>query len=177
MNELTLFMLDLSSEDSSNYSSYIRAAKAKKAAERSAHGDQSSLPPSSPPEQSDLKESEPDVKDEGPSPSRKRRKTSAVENNNMSGHDSSELPFSKKPSTLSNEALKEICIFSDEVKAKADQLGRRFGRSARDILVTAGFGIKPSHTKINKANLFCLWYWAMQPKPEGGKPLSCHISF
>ena len=132
MNELTLFMLDPSSEDGSNYSSYVRAAKAKKAAERSARGDQSSLPPSSPPEQSDLKESKPDVEDKGPSPSRKRRKTSAVENNNMSGHDGSELPFSKKPSTLLNEALKEIRIFSDEVKAKG-----------------------------NKANLFCSWYWAM----------------
>ena len=75
------------------------------------------------PEQSDLEESKPDVEDEGPSPSHKRRKTSAIENNNMSGHDGSELPFSKKPGTLSNEALKEIRIFSDEVKAKADQLG------------------------------------------------------
>ncbi|KIM51871.1 hypothetical protein SCLCIDRAFT_33094 [Scleroderma citrinum Foug A] len=130
---------DLSSEDSSNYSSYVRAAKAKKAAERSARGDQSSLPPSSPPEQSDLEESEPDIEDKGPSPSRKRRKTSAVENNNMSGRDGSELPFSKKPGTLLNEALKEI----------------------------PGFGIKPLHTKINEANLFRSWYWVMQPKPEG----------
>ena len=123
MNELTLFMLDLSSEDGGNYSSYVRAAKAKKAAERSARGDQSSLPPSSPPEQSDLEESKPDIKDEGPSPSHKRRKTSAIENNNMSGRDGSELPFSKKPGTLLNEALKEIHIFPDEVKVKADQLG------------------------------------------------------
>ncbi|KIM64380.1 hypothetical protein SCLCIDRAFT_23409 [Scleroderma citrinum Foug A] len=118
-------------------------------------------------EQSDLEESKPDVEDEGPSPSCKRRKTSAVKNNNMSGCNSSELPFSKEPSTLSNEALEEIHIFSDEVKVKANQLGQQFGRSAHDILVVAGFGIKPSHTKINKANLFCSWYWAMQPKPEG----------
>ena len=91
---------------------------------------------------------------------------------NKSGHDGSELPLPKKPGTLSNEALEEICIFSDEVKAKADQLGRQFGRSSQDILVVASFGIKPSHTKVNKANLFHLWYWAMQPKPEGGRPLS-----
>ena len=130
MNELTLFMLDQSSEDSSNYSSYVCAAKAKKAAERSAHGDQSSLPLSSLPEHSDLKESEPDTKDEGPSPSCKRRKTSAVKNNNMSGCNGSELPFSKKLGTLSNKALEEICIFSDEVKVKANQLGQQFDMSA-----------------------------------------------
>ena len=106
MNELTLFILDQSSEDGSNYSSYVCAAKAKKAAERSAHGDQSSLPLSSPPEQLDLEESEPDVVDEGPSPSCKRRNTSAIENNNMSGHNGSELPFSKKPGIILNEAWK-----------------------------------------------------------------------
>ncbi|KAI6037735.1 hypothetical protein EDC04DRAFT_2604520 [Pisolithus marmoratus] len=30
-----------------------------------------------------------------------------------------------------------------------------------------GFSVKPSHTKLNDANLFHLWYWAMQPKLDG----------
>ena len=167
-NELISFTLDLSSTDGSNYSSTARAAKAKQAAERSARGGQSSLPPSSPPE---------GPEDESPSPSRKRRKTTAVVNNNMPGCDDSEVLVSKKPGTLSSEALEEIRIFSDEVKSKADQLGRQFGRSTRDILVAAGFGIKPSHSKVNEANLFRSWYWATQSKPEGCKDLSSPISF
>ena len=67
-------------------------------------------------------ESKPDMED-SPSPSCKR-KSAAVKINNMSGHNGSDLPLSKKPGTLSNEALEEICVFSDEVKAKADQLGQ-----------------------------------------------------
>ena len=113
-NELISSTLDLSSQDGSNYSSTARAAKAKQTAGRSARGGQSSLPPSSPPEGSE---------DESPSPSRKRRKTTAVGNDNVPGRGDSEMPASKKPGTLSSEALEEICVFSDEVKSKADQLG------------------------------------------------------
>lgn len=152
----------------------MRAAKAKKAAERSARGDRSSLPPSSPPGGLDSDEPE---EDESPSPNRKKRKITAVKNNNIPGRDGGEIPASKKPGALSSEALEEIRVFSDEVKSKAEQLGRRFGRSTRDILVAAGFGIKPSHNKINEANLFRSWYWATQPKPEGGKSFSSHVLF
>ena len=174
-NKLISITLDSSLQDGSNYSSDEHAVRAKRAAEKSAHGDQSFLPPSSPPEQSGSEESKPDVED-SPSPSCKR-KSAAVKINNMSDRNSSDLPLSKKPGTLSNEALEEICVFSDEVKVKADQLGQQFGRSARDILMAAGFSIKPLHTKINKANLFRSWYWATQPKPEGGMPLSSPTFF
>ena len=113
------FILDLSSGDESNYSSSMRAAKAKKAAERSARGDRSSLPLSSPPGGLDSDEPE---EDESPSPNRKRKIT-AVKNNNISGRDGGEIPASKKPGVLSSEALEEIRVFSDEVKSKAEQLG------------------------------------------------------
>ena len=120
-NELTSFILDLGSQDCSNYSSDKHAVKVKKAAERIARGDQSSLPLSSLPEESGSEESEPDVEeDQSPSPSHKSRKMAA---GNKSGRDGSELPLPKKPGTLSNEALEEIRIFSNEVKVKADQLG------------------------------------------------------
>ena len=39
-------------------------------------------------------------------------------------------------------------------------------------MVAAGFGVKPSHNKVNDVNLFHSWYWATQPKPEGGKSIS-----
>ena len=120
-NKLISITLDSSSQDGSNYSSDECAVRAKRAAEKSACGDQSFLPPLSPPEQSGSEESKADVED-SPSPSRKR-KSVAVKINNMSGHNGSDLPLSKKPGTLSNEALEEIHVFSDEVKVKADQLG------------------------------------------------------
>ena len=165
--KLTSLMLDLSSDGESNYSSAVCAAKAKKVAGKTTRRAQSSLPPSSPPARSGSEKSQSDVEDGSPSPNRKRRKIT----------DGSEVPVSKKPGTLSSEALEEIRTFADEVKLKADQLGRRFGRSARDILVAAGFGIKPSHNKVNEANLFRSWYWATQPKPEGGKPLPSSCIF
>ena len=121
-NKLISITLDSSSQDGSNYSSDEHAVRAKRAAKKSTCGDQSFLPLSSPPEQSGSEESEPDMED-SPSPSHKR-KSAAVKINNMSGHNGSDLPLSKKPGTLSNEALEEISVFSDEVKVKADQLGR-----------------------------------------------------
>ncbi|KAI6134846.1 hypothetical protein EDD17DRAFT_1517514 [Pisolithus thermaeus] len=63
-------------------------------------------------------------------------------------------PYSKKPGNLSKVALEEIRAFVWDVKMTAQELGQRHGRSTCDILVAVGFGIKPSHTKINKANLF-----------------------
>ncbi|KIN95943.1 hypothetical protein M404DRAFT_33749 [Pisolithus tinctorius Marx 270] len=49
----------------------------------------------------------------------------------------------------------------------AEELGQWHRWSTHDILITAGFSVKASHTKINEANLFHLWYWATQPKPDG----------
>ncbi|KAI5989804.1 hypothetical protein F5J12DRAFT_786608 [Pisolithus orientalis] len=50
-----------------------------------------------------------------------------------------QLPNLKKLGNLSTAALDEIHAFVKDA----------------------------SHTKINEANLFHLWYWAMQPKPDG----------
>ncbi|KAI5997846.1 hypothetical protein F5J12DRAFT_785061 [Pisolithus orientalis] len=73
----------------------------------------------------------------------------------------------KKTGNLSCAALDEIHDSVAKVKAKAEELGCRHGKSPHDILVAAGLSVKPSHTKLNEANLFCLWYWATQPKPDG----------
>ncbi|KAI6008933.1 hypothetical protein F5J12DRAFT_892080 [Pisolithus orientalis] len=71
---------------------------------------------------------------------------------NNSDHDT-QLPNLKKPGNLSTAVLDVL----DEIHAF----------STCNILVTAGFSVKASHTKINEANLFHLRYWAMQPKPDG----------
>ncbi|KAI6150898.1 hypothetical protein BKA82DRAFT_4013523 [Pisolithus tinctorius] len=34
-------------------------------------------------------------------------------------------------------------------------------------MLTTVIYIKPSHMKLNEANLFCSWYWATQLKPDG----------
>ncbi|KAI6168927.1 hypothetical protein EDD17DRAFT_1502910 [Pisolithus thermaeus] len=78
-------------------------------------------------------------------------------------------PKAKKPGVMSQVALDDIHEFASKVKKEAEELGQCHGRSTHDILVTARFGVKPSHMKLNEANLFCSWYWAMQPKPDGAK--------
>ncbi|KAI6098703.1 hypothetical protein F5141DRAFT_1066767 [Pisolithus sp. B1] len=88
---------------------------------------------------------------------------------NCKGHSDHEMPppYLKKPGNLSKVALEEIQAFVKDIKATAQELGKWHGQSTYDILVTVGFGVKPSHTKINEVNLFHSWYWAMQPKPAG----------
>ncbi|KAF8834075.1 hypothetical protein BDN67DRAFT_985587 [Paxillus ammoniavirescens] len=78
-----------------------------------------------------------------------------------------EVPHPKKRGNLSANALAEIREFADEIKAKALTLGVQYGKSSRDILVAAGFRVKPSHAKVNDANLFRSWYWATKEKPSG----------
>ncbi|KAI5988021.1 hypothetical protein EDD15DRAFT_2199196 [Pisolithus albus] len=143
-------------------------------------GVQSPLPLSSPPaDQSD--DSGLDVEETIPSPRQSRQKYRALQKRKGKGragetedvdvadHSEREIrpPYFKKLGNLSKEALEEIRAFAKDVKMTAQELGQRHGRSTRDILVAAGFGVKPSHTKVNEANLFRSWYWATQPKPDG----------
>ncbi|KAL4076556.1 hypothetical protein V8B97DRAFT_2021917 [Scleroderma yunnanense] len=136
-------------EDDSNYNSDAHAAKAKRAIPPS--GNHSSFSLSLPPEELHHEDTdtelEVDIDEENPLPRCKKRKTSQsgkrakammVEgSNNVLSCQHNKLPISKKPDVLSNVALDEICLFSNE-----------------DILTFAGFGVKPVHTKINEANLF-----------------------
>ncbi|KAI6024419.1 hypothetical protein EDC04DRAFT_2606439 [Pisolithus marmoratus] len=78
-----------------------------------------------------------------------------VEDTNVAGSDGNTLPRSKKPGTLSHATFDDIHEFSSKVKKEAEELGQCYSRSTHDILVTAGFGVKPSHMKLNEANLFC----------------------
>ncbi|KAI5994251.1 hypothetical protein F5J12DRAFT_785815 [Pisolithus orientalis] len=124
-------------------------------------GSESLLPPSLPP----AEDSSSDTEDEFPSchpghhvehKPKSKGKSRAMDNAKF-----------KKTGNLSHAALNEIHDFVTKVKAKADELGHQHGKSPCDILVTAGLSVKPSHTKLNKANLFHSWYWATQPKPDG----------
>ncbi|KAI6102928.1 hypothetical protein F5141DRAFT_1065513 [Pisolithus sp. B1] len=96
-------------------------------------------------------------------------RTLDTEDVDLADHSDHEMPppYSKKPGNLSKVALEEIRAFAWDVKMTAQELGQQHGQSTHDILITAGFGVKPSHTKINEVNLFHSWYWAMQPKPAG----------
>ncbi|KIK24287.1 hypothetical protein PISMIDRAFT_10291 [Pisolithus microcarpus 441] len=133
--------------------------------EKSSDGDDnnSSLPSSLPPPFQSSDSS--DVEDELPSVHKSTR-TSGKDK----GSDYETPPRkSKKPGVMSRAALDDIRDFTSKVKKEAEELGRRHGRSTRNILVAAGFGVKPSHMKLNEANLFHSWYWATQPKPDGAK--------
>ncbi|KAI6141470.1 hypothetical protein BKA82DRAFT_19927 [Pisolithus tinctorius] len=124
---------------------------------------ESSLPPSSPP----AEDSSSDAKDEFPPchpghhvehkpKSEGKSRAMDVDNSDIASQDDHEhaqnVKF-RKTGNLSHAALDEIHDFAT--------------KSPRDILVAAGLSVKPSHTKLNKANLFCSWYWATQPKPDG----------
>ncbi|KAI6141231.1 hypothetical protein BKA82DRAFT_4362335 [Pisolithus tinctorius] len=140
---------------------------------------QSPLPPSSPPayESDDSAHPVGDIvhprQEGGPIYTRlqKKGKGRAIDAEDIDAANHSDrdtqLPNLKKPGNLSTAVLDEIRAFAKDVKTTAEELGRRHGRSTRDILVAAGFSVKASHTKINEANLFRSWYWATQPKPDG----------
>ncbi|KAI6006264.1 hypothetical protein F5J12DRAFT_783037 [Pisolithus orientalis] len=85
---------------------------------------------------------------------------------NHCDHDTQLLNL-KKLGNLSTAALDEICAFVKDVKMMAEELGQQHRQSTCDILITVGFSVRASHTKINEANLFHSWYWATQPKQDG----------
>ncbi|KAI6154919.1 hypothetical protein BKA82DRAFT_4347996 [Pisolithus tinctorius] len=148
---------------------------------------ESSLPPSSPP----AEDSSSDAEDEFPPhhPGRRvehkpkskgKSRAMDVDDSDIVSQDDHEHAWNakfRKTGNLSHAALDEIRDFATEVKAKAEELGRRHGKSPRDILVAAGLSVKPSHTKLNEANLFRSWYWATQPKPDGGMHALVTYSF
>ncbi|KAI6141691.1 hypothetical protein BKA82DRAFT_4018669 [Pisolithus tinctorius] len=138
---------------------------------------ESSLPPSLPP----AEDSSSDAEDEFPPrrPGRRvehkpkskgKSRAMDVDDSDIVSQDDHEHARNtkfRKTGNLSHAALDEIRDFATEVKAKAEELGCRHSKSPRDILVAAGLSVKPSHTKLNEANLFRSWYWATQPKPDG----------
>ncbi|KAI5999932.1 hypothetical protein EDD15DRAFT_2362453 [Pisolithus albus] len=108
--------------------------------------DESSLPLSSPPDEFDSSSPEEETIPSPPqsrhrnSKSRQKGKGKATntEDADVGGR---EIPQSKRSGYLSKAALEEIRAFAKNVKVTAEELGQQHGRSARDILVAAGFGI------------------------------------
>jgi hypothetical protein len=100
-----------------------------------------------------------------------RSKTKPVDKGKGKAIDQEEASRPKKPGNLSADALAEIWEFADDIKAKASELGQQYGKSVRNILVAAGLSVKPSHTKVNDANLFRSWYWATKERASGSKSL------
>ncbi|KAI6039180.1 hypothetical protein EDC04DRAFT_2603416 [Pisolithus marmoratus] len=129
----------------------------------------SSLPPPLPSDSSDTEDDLPQLCQPRWTNNKGKGRAIDVKDTNVAGSDGNTPPRSTKPGTLSHAALDDIHEFSSKVKKEAEELGRHYSRSTCDILVAAGFGVKPSHTKLNEANLFHSWYWATQPKPDGGK--------
>ncbi|KAI6011926.1 hypothetical protein BKA83DRAFT_4501426 [Pisolithus microcarpus] len=140
---------------------------------RAVPDDQSSLPLSSPPDESDCSSPEEETVPSPPqschgNPKSRQKGKGKATNTEDADAGGREIPHSKRSGYLSKAALEEIRAFAKNVKTTAEELGQQHGQSARDILVATGFGVKPSHTKLNEANLFRSWYWATQPKPDGG---------
>ncbi|KAI6156648.1 hypothetical protein BKA82DRAFT_4345679 [Pisolithus tinctorius] len=148
---------------------------------------ESSLPPSSPPAEDSSSNAEDEFPPRRPGrrvehkpKSKGKSRAMDIDDSDIVSQDDHEHARNakfRKTGNLSHAALDEIRDFATEVKAKAEELGRRHGKSPRDILVAAGLSVKPSHTKLNEANLFRSWYWATQPKPDGGMHALVTYSF
>ncbi|KIM56831.1 hypothetical protein SCLCIDRAFT_29259 [Scleroderma citrinum Foug A] len=135
----------MSLQDWSNYSADIHGAKGKKVTQGSTPSDDhSSLPPSSLPVDLGDSDTKIDVNENTPLRCKKSKTHQSCKEANA---------MTVKPGCVEGRGNNE------------PQVPR--SPSAWDILVTAGFGVKPSHTKVNDVNLFHSWYWVTQPKPEG----------
>ena len=70
-----------------------------------------------------------------------------------------------KPGLIPDESMELIDEFRALVVEHADEIGRYLGKSRRDILIAAGFGVKNGR-KLNPATIFRKWYYATKPKPD-----------
>ena len=73
-----------------------------------------------------------------------------------------------KPGPMPKVAWDKARGLGQRMLTAADQLAREFGKSQRDILITAGLGATTSHKKCNNANTYKSWYWNMQKIPSDG---------
>ena len=80
-----------------------------------------------------------------------------------------------KPGCLSSEDKEEICTFSVQVLNMAQDVVDCLRISRKNVLISAGLGIKESRHK-NIANLHSQWYATTYTKPEGSMCL-CTSSF
>jgi hypothetical protein len=77
---------------------------------------------------------------------------------------------SLKRGRLSAEDKEDIRAFSEDVLAMAQDLADRLRTSRKNVLISAGFGIKESRNE-NIANLHAQWYAATHTKPGGSSYL------
>jgi len=80
-----------------------------------------------------------------------------------------------KHGRLSTQAKEEISAFSTEVLGMAQNLADRLRISRKNVLISAGFGIKESRGE-NIANLHVQWYATMHTKPDGSAYLCASSS-
>ena len=92
-----------------------------------------------------------------------------------SGNDKGKEKSPLKPGCLSSEDKEEICAFSVQVLNMAQDVVDCLRISRKNVLISAGLGIKESHHK-NIANLHSQWYATTYTKPEGCMCL-CTSSF
>ncbi|GBE78977.1 hypothetical protein SCP_0201740 [Sparassis crispa] len=69
----------------------------------------------------------------------------------------------KTPGPLSKEAREQAAELGENILKMAANIGRKYGKSTRDILVHAGLSFKPSRA-ANPANIYRRWYSRKHPK-------------
>ncbi|KAF9231867.1 hypothetical protein BU15DRAFT_81889 [Melanogaster broomeanus] len=73
-------------------------------------------------------------------------------------------PSERKPGVWPSSANADVQAFQDRIVKEADELGKRYGKSRRDVLVKAGFGLKSSR-ESNSWNMYSSWYAHHYKKP------------
>jgi hypothetical protein len=72
---------------------------------------------------------------------------------------------------LPHEAISEIQEFGKSTTEQAKALSQKWRKPLRDIMLTAGLGIRNARAK-NPANDHRTWFFHKYPKPEGGERFS-----
>jgi hypothetical protein len=88
--------------------------------------------------------------------------------------DKQKAPLKRGP--LSAEAKEEIHAFSTQVLEMAQELADRLRILRKNVLISAGLGIKESRSE-NIANMHRQWYATTHPKPQGSKYSYFRLSF
>jgi hypothetical protein len=83
--------------------------------------------------------------------------------------DESEATQRAKRGPMSDEARQEAIKLAKKTTDAFNALAKKYGKSARALMIAGGLAIQPARSKDNMYNKFKQWYSNAHPVAEGGK--------
>jgi hypothetical protein len=83
--------------------------------------------------------------------------------------DESEAGQRSKRGPMSNEARQEAIKLAEKTTDAFNALAKKYGKSARALMIAGGLAIQPARSKDNMYNKFKQWYSNAYPIAEGGR--------